>query len=106
MEPGDPATRTLLNGRERVATSGRFIWDSNLINGQPAYATTNAPAATLLYGPWPTVAIALWGPGVELAINPFDPTAFKQGVISMRALVAMDVIVRQPTAFVTSSSIT
>ena len=23
---GDPATRTLLNGRERVATSGRFIW--------------------------------------------------------------------------------
>jgi hypothetical protein len=83
-----------------------FLWDSNLIDGQAAFATTAAPSATLVYGPWPTITIALYGVGIEIAINPFDPTGFKQGVISLRAMVSMDVIVRAPTTFVTASSIT
>ena len=102
---GTPAVRALLSTRERATGSG-FIWDSGRVAGQPGFVTTDMPSATLICGAWPEVLLGMWGPGVELAINPNDPTHFKTGVVQMRVMVTCDVALTFPAAFNAATSIT
>jgi HK97 family phage major capsid protein len=98
------AVRELLQNRERVSTSGQYVWQNNELAGKPAYATRAMPAATMLCGDFTNVVIGLFGPGVELMVDPY--TAFKTGVINVRAIVSCDVGVLFPPSFAKSSSIT
>jgi hypothetical protein len=101
-----PAVRQLLEGRERAAGSG-FIWGDGRCAGMPAFAATQMSAGTLLVGPWPRVVLGLFGAGLELTINPFDPSGFKAGIVQARVLLSLDVgIAADPAAFVKSTSIT
>ena len=102
---GTPAVRKLLSARERATGSG-FIWDAGHIAGQPGHVTTDMPSATLVCGAWPELLLGLFGPGVELAINPNDPTGFKTGLMSVRVLVTCDVAIAHPAAFNAATSIT
>lgn len=100
-----PATRELLEARERAAGSG-FIWDNNTVASQPARVSTDVPTATLICGAWSSIAVGLWGVGFQLELNPFEATAFKIGKIQARLLVQADVGVVHPTAFNVSTGIT
>ncbi len=102
---GTPAVRELLETRERAAGSG-YVWDSDRVASRPAFATTDMPAASLICGDWSAIYVPIWGSGIELEINPFDPTGFKVGTIQARALLAVDVVVLHPTAFCLATSIT
>jgi hypothetical protein len=48
----------------------------------------------------------MWGPGIELAINPCDPAGFKNGTTSVRALVSCDAGVAHSNAINAATSIT
>lgn len=102
---GTPAVRKLLSSRERATGSG-FIWQAGGVAGQPGYVTTDMPSATLICGAWPELLLAMWGPGVELAINPNDPTGFKTGIVQVRVMVSCDVGVAHAAAFNAATSIT
>lgn len=101
---GTPSVRTLLEGRERATGSG-FIWNNDQVSSRPAFVTTDVPADTLVCGAWPTAVLMLWGPGVEIEINPYNTTAFRQGVIEVRVMVSCDVAFIHPSAFVIASSV-
>jgi HK97 family phage major capsid protein len=103
---GATDVRKLLAAREKVAGNGGFIWSDNRMAGSPALASSIMPAGSLIVGDWSRVVLLFWGPGPTIEINPFDPTGFKVGKISMRVLVSCDVLVRQPSCFVKSTSIT
>ena len=47
---GAPTVRETLAARERISTSGRFLWEDGRIAGNVALATPDAPASTLLVG--------------------------------------------------------
>jgi HK97 family phage major capsid protein len=98
------AVRKVLSGRERATGSG-FIWDSNMIAGMVGRVTEAMPAGTLIMGPWATIVLGLWGPGPQIAANPYDSTGFKTGIEQFRCLVSCDVGVRQATAFVAATSV-
>lgn len=102
---GTPAVRELLEKRERATGSG-FIWDRDLVASRPGYVSTDVPTATMICGAWPFIYVGIWGQGFVVAINPFDPTHFKTGVIQARIIVSMDVAVLHPAAFCKSESIT
>lgn len=102
---GTPAVRALLSARERATGSG-FIWDNGRVAGRPGYVTSDMPSAALICGAWPELLLGLWGPGVELAINPHDPTAFTKGIVQVRCLVSCDVGVAHPPAFNAATAVT
>lgn len=86
-----PATRQLLEGREKVSNTARYIWEDDVVASRPARVSTDVPSATLIAGAWSEALVAFWGTGIELAINPFDPNGFKIGRIQARVVVDMDV---------------
>lgn len=99
--------RELLEARPRVATYGSgFVWENDRIANCPAYATTLMPAATMLSGSMSQIVLGLWGPGIEIQLNPNDPTLFKSGVVQVAVVVSCDVgLVCPVTAFTKSTSI-
>ena len=101
-----PAIRKLLQARER-ATGLDFIWGSDgRVAGQPAFVSTSVPAATMLCAHWPSIIVGMWGPGLEIQVNPDAPTLFAQGIVQMRCLLTADVTVAHVGAVNLASSIT
>lgn len=99
----DPASRALLQQREKAAGSG-LVWDDGRVSGTPAFATTAVPSATLLTGDWSQAVLAFWGDGVNVEIDP--STGFRSGVFGARVLAAVDVGIVHPAAFTAATSIT
>jgi HK97 family phage major capsid protein len=102
-----PAAEYACRTTEKVATSGRMLWDeTERICGAPAYATMNLPAngtkgtgtnlSSGIYGSWDMAALAIWGP-LEALINPF--TFSVQGVIRISAFMDVDFHVLQSGSF-------
>lgn len=98
------AVREILEKRERATGLG-FIWDNDKVASRPAAVSTQMPSATMVCAYWPSIALYLWGPGIQVEINPYDATGFKFGKIQARVLVACDVAATQPAAICASSSI-
>jgi hypothetical protein len=99
-----PNARKTLQGRA-VSTSGpRFIWDNDRVVNRSAYATSDMPSALMLAGDFSRAVLGLWGPGIELAVNPYQD--FPKGIVAARVLVCADVAVPQIGAFVKTTTIT
>ena len=98
-----PTTRKLLRTRA-TATGGVSIWDGNTIAGSRAWATTSAPADSLLVGDFAQCVVAIWGAGPQLLVNPYQ--SFATGGVSMRVMLNVDVGFLSRAAFAISTSIT
>ena len=98
-----PAVRELLEGREKFTGAGP-VWNGDDVGGRRGYVTTDLPAATMVAGDWSDVILALWGPGLQVEVNPF--AGFTAGIIGMRCLISCDVGIQHPGAFCAASSIT
>jgi HK97 family phage major capsid protein len=99
-----PAVRALLEAREVVTGSGKFVWQDERVAARPAFVSTDVPTAVMVAGDFSLLLLNLWGNGFQVEIDP--TTGFKTGVISARILVSCDVVVLQPTGYVVASSIT
>lgn len=102
----DPGTRKLLRQREAIANSGNPIWDGRTIAGHRALVSTGMPAGTLVAGDFSNATVVLWGPGVEVMVNPYNTNGFKRGEVEIAVFVAMDVAINHPGGFAKSQSIT
>jgi HK97 family phage major capsid protein len=102
-----PAAEYACRTTEKIATSGRLIWDeTERICGAPAFSTVNLPAngtkgtgtnlSSGIYGSWDMAALAIWGP-LELLINPYQFSV--SGYIRISAFMDVDVHVLQPGSF-------
>jgi hypothetical protein len=98
-----PGVRELLQQREVITGSGRFIWDNDCIVNRPAYATADQPSATMLAGVWSEVLVGLWGDGIRIEVNPFRD--FRSGVASLRIMLSCDVQVLRADAFCKATAI-
>ena len=101
---GTPAVAKILRNRVKFASTASPIWEGGMIAGVRAISTTNCPAASLIVGDFRTIVIAVWGPGVEIAIDP--STYFSSGKIQIRATIQCDVLLQSPEAFSVASSVT
>lgn len=100
-----PGVRELLEKREVATGNGGMVWSGATIAGRPAVATAQMPAATLLAGDFSTVAVGMFGPGLRVDVDP-SGTGFNNASVTVRVLMMADVALRQPSAFVKSTSIT
>ena len=101
------AVSTLLMGRETITGSGRLCWEgphgAGSIAGCQAFASNSMAAATGIFGAWDNLLIGEWGQ-LQIVVNPY--ANFRAGVLGMRGIYAVDVAVRDASAFSITSSIT
>lgn len=97
-----PGVRELLQQREVIATSGRFVWDNDRVANRPAFATSDCPSGAMIAGDFSRAILGVWGPGLRVELNPFQD--FSKGILAARVLFACDLAVPQPAAFVRSVS--
>ncbi|GAB4371370.1 MAG: hypothetical protein Kow00128_19180 [Deltaproteobacteria bacterium] len=90
----------------RVATgSGRLLIEDGKMAGYPVHVTEAMPASTILFGNFALgVAVATWGPGIDVLVNPYSGA--KSGLVSIVGHVLADVLVRRPGAFCKIVSVT
>ena len=103
-----PAIAETLSTRQRFTGSDRALWEGNLvqgvIEGAPAFSTTNCPTSTMIYGDWSSIVVLEWSGGAQIAVDPF--TKFNQGLVTIRLLLLVDVIVKHSGAFSVATSVT
>ncbi len=99
-----PAIRGTLKTSVKETGQATYIWENNEINGYPAFASTNMPAASTIFGDWSTVVLGEWG---VLELRTIDQgTNYRAGEVEVLAFVSVDVAVRQPAKLVQSEDFT
>lgn len=101
-----PNARKLLQQRAVSSSGPRFVWDDDRVCNRPAFATPAMTTGLMLAGDFSRAVVGLFGVGPEIAVDPNDPTLFKQGVVQARVLLAADIAVPQIGAFVKTTTIT
>jgi HK97 family phage major capsid protein len=100
------AVAALLADREAFSADVP-LWRGPLDAGQltdcPALTSMNIPADTLIAGDFSQMAIAEFGNGLEIRINPVQ--AFQSGIVGYGAFLTVDVAVMQPSAFSVATSV-
>lgn len=102
-----PAVAGLMMQRQRFASTDSPLWTGTVregvMAGYRARASTIVTAATMAFGAWRQMILALWG-DLELARS--DYANFPAGIVGFRGFISYDVGCRQPGAFSVASSIT
>jgi HK97 family phage major capsid protein len=99
------ATQELLAARHEDPTlGGAWLWRGGKVVDVPAFATKLAPSASLAIGAFSRVAVMVFGPGIQVAIDP--STLFNSGGLVLRAHLYVDVICTHPGTLSIATSIT
>jgi HK97 family phage major capsid protein len=106
------ATAQTLSARLRDSSNvAYYVWEGGLYNGEVAgcraIASDNVPASTVIFGNWEYLLVGTWGP-IFLEISPYGLSAgdFQAGLIALRAILLMDIAVRDPLAFAAATGVT
>lgn len=101
------AVAQTLMARQRFTGTDSPLWQNTygdgVIAGCRAIASGNVPAATMVFGHWPSLIIANWGV-LQIEANPY--ANFQAGIIGVRAMAAVDIAVRRASDFSVATSIT
>ncbi len=102
-----PTVAGLLAQRQRFTNTDSPVWAGGIVEGTVAgfraLASTNVPAATMVFGDFSQMLIGEWGQ-LQLDVNPY--AAFTTGIIGVRAWYTVDIMVRQAKSFTVATSIT
>lgn len=102
-----PAVAALLMQRARFSGTDTPLWTGSVLDGKlagyNATTTTQATAASMVFGDFSQVVIGEWGM-LEIALNPY--ANFTAAITGIRAIQSVDVGIRQAAAFSRATSIT
>jgi HK97 family phage major capsid protein len=98
----------LLAQRATLSSGTAPVWQGSLaqgtVLGTSAWGSPNVPSATMVGGDFSRLVVAAFSDGVELTVS--KSTGFDSNTVAIRAVLAADVAVEHPNAFVVASSIT
>jgi HK97 family phage major capsid protein len=98
-----PAIRGTLKGRLVTPTYGSaMIWGpDNMMNGYPAYVSTQITTGHILFGVWSQAIVGEWG-ALDVIVDPYSLST--QGDVKVTVFISVDVGLRHGEAFATSTS--
>jgi HK97 family phage major capsid protein len=101
------AVAALLMQRVKFSGTASPLWDGSILDanvcGFRGMSSAQATAASIIFGAWDQLVMAEWG-SLAIEVNPF--ANFQAGLVGVRALYAMDIGVRVPSAFSIATSVT
>lgn len=98
-----PALATTLKTTDVGTDTGIFVWTAGsergrgVMNGHPAFYSSNVPAGTVVFGNWADLVFGAWG-ALEILADPYGSN-FAKGAVSVRAMMDVDFAVRHPESF-------
>ncbi len=90
------------NGGAGPTLKGERYVQSQQLRSNLTKGTSAGTCSELLYGNWRELLIGMWGV-MEIAVNPYDSTGFKNGDVILRILHTIDVGVRHGASFAVMS---
>jgi HK97 family phage major capsid protein len=91
------AARGTLKTRLKALGTAEFLIDrEGKMNGYPVNVSNQITAAYIIFGDYSQVTVGEWGT-LDILVDPY--TGSSAGTIRIRAFIAVDVAVKQPTAF-------
>jgi HK97 family phage major capsid protein len=100
-----PAAARVFRVRERATGNGFLLQGGRLLD-VPAIITAAMPSDALIVGNFRHALLASWG-ALELVVTPFaSGDAFRSGLVSIRAIMSLDIGLLHAQAFARSTSIT
>ena len=102
-----PAVAALLMQRVKFSSTASPLWDGNILDanacGFRGMSSAQCPTADIIFGAWDQLVMAEWG-SLAIEVNPY--ANFQAGLVGVRALYAMDIGLRVPSAFSVATSVT
>jgi HK97 family phage major capsid protein len=87
-----------VNGGAGATLKGERYVNSQQLRSSLTKGTSSGICSELLYGNWRELLIGMWGV-MEIAVNPYDSTGFKNGDVILRVMQTADVGVRHGASF-------
>lgn len=98
-----PAVRQILKGLAISTNGPRFAWEGTELVGYDARVSNLMPAGQLLFGDFSQVILGMWDSIEVEAVRSTNYVDYS--LIDVVGFAALDVIVRQPTAFVKATTV-
>jgi len=97
----------LLAQRVKFTSTASPLWDGSLLDanvcGFRGMSSAQSPAASIIFGDWAQLVMAEWG-SLAIEVNPY--ANFQAGIVGVRAMYAMDIGIRIPSAFSVANTVT
>jgi HK97 family phage major capsid protein len=71
---------------------------SNIVPSNLTKGTASGICSALIYGNWPDLLIGMWSE-LDILVNPYESTAYSKGNVQVRAMMTVDIAVRQAASF-------
>jgi HK97 family phage major capsid protein len=94
---GAGAVRTMAS-KATDAMYRPFGFDT-LFQSMPMEWTNILAPDLLVFGSWQDAVIAIWGPEIDLVVNPYGDTSFSKGNVQLRAIMVVDTNLRHAESF-------
>lgn len=91
-----PSMRGTLKNIEKAANTGRYLYESGMVNDYRAEVTTQMDAGDIMFGDFSQLMFGMWG---VIDVVPDTSTKVASGGLVMRMFQDADVAVRHATAF-------
>ena len=85
--------------------AGYQLQATNLCPGNLTKGTSNGVCSALIFGNWADLLLGYWS-ALDILVNPYESTAYSKGNVQIRAMMTMDVQVRQPASFAAIQDLT
>lgn len=93
----NPAAKAALRATKVDEGSGRFVYESNEINGIPAFSTNSVADNGVALGVWSELIVGMFGP-LDITVDPLSRAAYGQIRLVVNGF--YDFAARRPEAFV------
>ncbi|HMY98116.1 MAG TPA: phage major capsid protein [Burkholderiaceae bacterium] len=101
------AVAALLAQRVKFTNTASPLWDGSLLDanvcGFRGMSSAQCPTADIIFGDWAQLVMAEWG-SLAIEVNPY--ANFQAGIVGVRAMYAMDIGIRIPSAFSVATTVT
>ncbi len=99
----DTASNMVMTSPNELA--GYQLQATNLCPGNLTKGTANSVCSALIFGNWADLLLGYWS-ALDILVNPYESTAYSKGNVQIRAMMTMDVQVRQPASFAAIQDLT
>ena len=99
----DTASNMVMTSPNELA--GYQLQASNLCPSTLTKGTSSGVCSALIFGNWADLLLGYWS-ALDILVNPYESTAYSKGNVQIRAIITMDVKIRQAASFAAIQDLT
>lgn len=99
----DTSSNMIMTSPNELA--GYQLQSTNLCPSNLTKGTSSGVCSALIFGNWADLLLGYWS-ALDVLVNPYESTAYSKGNVQIRAMITMDVQIRQAASFAAIQDLT